>query len=63
VAGTVNDTVSKVDEAALGGALGESGVTEATEGVVNGVAGPESVVGQVVDEAAGAVGGIVGGNR
>jgi hypothetical protein len=61
VTGTVNDTVKQVDEAALGGALGDSGVTEATEGVVNGAAGPESPVGQVVDKAAGAVGGIVGG--
>jgi len=59
---TVNDTVGKVDETALGGTLGDSGVTEATEGVVNGVAGPESTVGKVVDEAAGAVGGLLGGN-
>jgi len=61
VAGTVNDTVNQVDEAAVGGALGDSGVTEATEGVVNGAAGPESAVGQAVDGAAGAVGGVVGG--
>ncbi len=63
VTGTVNDTVNQVDEAALGGTLGESGVTETTEGVVNGVAGPESAAGKVVDEAAGAVGGILGGDR
>jgi hypothetical protein len=60
VTSTVNDTVNQVDEAALGGTLGKTGVTEATEGIVNGVAGPESVVGQVVDEAVGAVGGILG---
>jgi hypothetical protein len=57
---TVNDTVSKVDEAALGGALGDSGVTGATEEVVNGVAGPESVVGKVVDGATETVGGLLG---
>jgi hypothetical protein len=60
VAETVNNTVNQVDETALGGTLGNSGVTEATEGVVNGVAGPESTVGKVVDEAVGAVGGLLG---
>jgi hypothetical protein len=60
---TVNDTVNKVDETALGGTLGNSGVTETTEGVVNGVAGPESTVGKVVDEAVGTVGGILGSGR
>jgi hypothetical protein len=34
-------------------------VTEVTEGVVNGVAGPESVVGKAVDETAGVVGGLL----
>lgn len=57
---TVNNTVNQVDEAALGGTLGSSGVTEATEGVVNGVAGPDSTVGKVVDEAVGTVGGLLG---
>jgi hypothetical protein len=60
VTATVNDTVSKVDEAALGGSLGDSGVTGTTEEVVNGVAGPESVVGKVVDEATETVGGLLG---
>jgi hypothetical protein len=60
VAGTVNETVNGVDEA-TGGALGETGVTQTTEEVVNGAVGPESPVGKVVDEAAGAVDGIVGG--
>lgn len=60
---TVNGTVAGVDEKVLGGALQESGVTEATEGVVNGVVGPESVVGHVVDETVGAVGGLLPGHR
>jgi len=60
---TVNNTVSGVDETALGGTLNNTGVTTVTEGVVNGVAGPESTVGKVVDEAAGAVGGLLGGKR
>jgi hypothetical protein len=60
---TVNDTVSKVDESALGGTLNESGVTAVTEGAVNGVAGPESAVGKAVDETAGAVGGLLPGSH
>jgi hypothetical protein len=60
---TVGNTVSGVDEKALGGTLHETGVTEVTEGVVNGVAGPESPVGNVVDETVGAVGGLLHGNR
>lgn len=48
VAGTVNETVSGVDEA-TGGVVGSTGVTEVTERVVNGVAGPESPVGKTVD--------------
>jgi hypothetical protein len=63
VAQTVNGTVAKVDETALGGTLGNSGVTAVTDGVVNGVAGPESTVGKVVDEVAGAVDGLLHGNR
>jgi hypothetical protein len=60
---TVDNTVSKVDETALGGTLHETGVTEVTESVVNGVAGPESPVGHVVNETVGAVGGLLhGGN-
>src|ERR1700712_921015 len=47
---TVNNTVNQVDETVTGGALGKSGVTEATDGVVNGVVGPESPVGKAVDE-------------
>jgi hypothetical protein len=60
---TVNDTVSQVDETVLGGTLDNTGVTDATEGVVNGVVGPESVVGKVVDETVGAVGGLLPGNH
>jgi hypothetical protein len=60
---TVNGTVAQVDETALGGTLHETGVTEVTEGVVNGVAGPESTVGKVVDETVGVVGGLLGGKR
>lgn len=60
IAGTVDDTVSKVDETALGGTLGDSGVTDTTEEAVNGVAGPESVVGKVVDGATETVGGMLG---
>ena len=60
---TVNNTVTQVDEAALGGTLNNTGVTAVTEGAVNGVAGPESTVGKVVDEAVGAVGGLLGGKR
>jgi hypothetical protein len=56
---TVNTTVNKVDETALG----STGVTGVTEGVVNGVAGPESAVGKVVDESVKAVGGLLGGNH
>ena len=54
VTGTVNDTVSKVDET-----LGGTGVAKVTEGVVDGVAGPESTVGHAVDETAGTVGGLL----
>ncbi len=60
---TVNNTVTKVDETVTGGALGSTGVTEVTEEVVNGVAGPESTVGKVVDEAVGTVGGLLGGGK
>jgi hypothetical protein len=60
---TVNNTVTGVDEGALGGTLGSTGVTGVTEGVVNGAAGPESVVGKVVDETVGVVGGLLGGKR
>ena len=48
---------------ALGGTLHESGVTPVTEGVVDGVTGPESPVGKVVDETVGAVGGLLHGDR
>jgi hypothetical protein len=57
----VNGTVGTVDEA-LGGTLSESGVTKVTEEVVEGVAGPESVVGKTVDGVGEVVGGLVGGN-
>jgi hypothetical protein len=58
---TVNNTVNQVDEAVTGGSLGKAGVTEVTAGVVNGVAGPESAVGKVVDETVKTVGGLLGG--
>ena len=54
MANTANNTVSQVD-----GTLGETGVIEAAQGVVNGVAGPESPVGHAVDESSGAVGGLL----
>jgi hypothetical protein len=60
---TVNSTVNTVDEAALGGTLKNTGVSGVTEEVVNGVAGPESAVGKVVDETVKTVGGLLGGNR
>ena len=63
VAETVDGTVKQVDETATGGALDEAGVTPAAEGVVNGVAGPESPVGKVADEAPGAVGGVLPRSR
>jgi hypothetical protein len=55
VTGAVNGTVSGVDQA-TGGALSETGVTEVTEGIVNGVAGPKSTVGETVDKTVEAVG-------
>lgn len=58
--GTVNETVNQVDQTVTGGALEDSGVTQATEEVVNSVAGPESPVGKVVDETVGTVDGILG---
>jgi hypothetical protein len=60
---TVNSTVNSVDETVTGGALKESGVTGLTEEVVNGLAGPESVVGKTVDETVRAVGGLLGGQH
>ncbi len=63
IAGAVNETVHQVDQTALGGSLEKTGVTELTEGVVNGVVGPESTVGHVVDETVGAVNGLLGGKR
>jgi hypothetical protein len=59
VTGAVDKTVSGVDEAS-GGVVGSTGVTEVTEGVVNGVAGPESTVGQTVDEVGKTVNCLVG---
>jgi hypothetical protein len=52
VTGAVNDTVDGVD-GVVGGSLGETGVPEVTEKVVDGVAGSESTVGKTVDEAVG----------
>jgi hypothetical protein len=61
VAATVNETVHAVDEGVLGGTLEKTGVTEATESVVNGVAGPETVVGKTVQGVGEDVGGLLGG--
>ena len=61
LAAGVNETVNTVDEAALGGTLKETGVTEVTEGVVNGLIGPESVVGKTVNGVGEVVGGLLGG--
>jgi hypothetical protein len=60
---TVNETVKKVDESVLGGALDNTGVPDLAEDVVNGVAGPESTVGKVVDGVAGTVGGLLNPKR
>lgn len=62
ITNTVNKTVAGVDEAA-GGVIGSTGVTEATEKVVEGAAGPESPLGKTVDGVAKTVGGLLGGNR
>jgi hypothetical protein len=58
---SVNGAVGTVDDA-TGGALSESGVTPVVEEAVNGVAGPESVVGKTVDGVGEVVGGLVGGS-
>jgi|GEM_PF-407097 len=57
----VNGAVGTVDEA-VGGTLSETGVSKVTEEVVNGVAGPESVVGKTIDGVGEVVGGLVGGH-
>jgi hypothetical protein len=62
VTGAVDNTVSGVDQT-LGGTLGDTGVTKVTEEAVNGVAGPESTVGQIVDKVGETVGGLLGGKR
>jgi hypothetical protein len=43
--------------------IGSTGVTETTEKVVEGVAGPESLVGHTVDEVGKTVGGLLGGSK
>jgi hypothetical protein len=60
VTSTVNETVHQVDETVTGGTLEQTGVTQTTEEVVNGVAGPESTVGKVVDETVGTLEGTLG---
>jgi hypothetical protein len=57
---TVNGTVGAVNEA-TGGTLEKTGVTEVTEGAVNGVVGPETVVGGTVDGVVEGLGNLVGG--
>jgi hypothetical protein len=59
VTSTVNETVNQVDQTVTGGALEETGVTQVTEEAVNGVVGPESAVGKVVDDTVGTVEGIL----
>jgi len=58
VVNTVNNTVSGVNKT-VGGTLESTGVTKTTEEVVNGVAGPESVVGQTVDKTVETVSGLL----
>ncbi|HXS46560.1 MAG TPA: hypothetical protein VN756_03760, partial [Solirubrobacterales bacterium] len=60
VTSTVNNTVSSVDQA-TNGALSNTGVTNVTEGVVNGAAGPESTVGKTVDSSVEKVKETIGG--
>jgi hypothetical protein len=62
VVGTVNNTVGTVDEA-TGGALTETGVAGTVETVVNGLAGPETVVGKTVNGVGEVVGGLLGGKK
>jgi hypothetical protein len=57
VTGTVNETVAGADKT-LGGALSETGATEAVENAVTGVAGPGSAVGETIDKASEAVNGL-----
>ncbi|HVX33808.1 MAG TPA: hypothetical protein VHA80_11770 [Solirubrobacterales bacterium] len=58
---SVNKVVGTVDEV-TGGALSETGVSKVTEEVVNGVVGPESVVGKTVDGVGEVVGGLINGH-
>jgi hypothetical protein len=58
VTGAVNNTVSGVDQT-----LGGTGVPKVTEEAVNGVAGPESTVGETVDKVVETVGGLLPGKR
>jgi hypothetical protein len=60
--GAVNNTVSGADQT-LGGTLGDTGVTQATEEVVSGVAGPEAPVGETVDKVVETVDGLLGDKR
>jgi hypothetical protein len=62
VTGTVDRAVSGVDEA-TGGALGQTGLPQATEEVVEKVAGAGSPVGGTLDHTVEAVGGLLGGGR
>jgi collagen type VII alpha len=66
VTDTVNDAAAAADQA-LGGTLSENGVTKATETVtegVNGVTGPNSAIGQTVNQVAGGgVDGVLNADR
>lgn len=59
---TVNGTVGAVNEV-TGGALSEAGVTRVTEEVVNGVVGPESLVGKTVDGVGESLNRLLGGGE
>jgi hypothetical protein len=61
VTGTVNETVSGVNQT-TGGALDEAGVTKVSEEAVNGLAGPETPVGKTVDGVVETVGGVLRGS-
>ncbi len=58
VTNSVENTANQVGST-VGGALGNTGATKITEGVVSGVAGPTSTVGHAADETTSAVGGLL----
>lgn len=56
---TVDEVVEQVD-GAVGGALEETGVPQATRGITNGLAGPTSPAGRLLDDTATTVEGLLG---